>query len=115
MYTKSRIIIRGGSFTIMTVFLDSINRLITLEEELTSNDYSVEVYNMVIEACYMTLLKGEEMKDSLEPAHIKSQYEEAASAYISSLNHLTCEEIVFKAKRVLSFKQYECEHSLLTS
>ena len=99
----------------MAAFLDSINRLITLEEELEANECSTEVYNTVIVACYMTLLSGEEMKHNWETAHIQSQYEEAADAYISGLNHLTCEEIVFKAQRVLSFKQYEREKSLLTS
>lgn len=105
----------GGVFNMMTAFLDSIDRLIALEDEIVEEQCSVELRKMVIEASCMTLLKSEETKKSCATSDLKLQYEEAANAYISSLSRFACDEMLFQAKRVLAFKQYEREKSLLTS
>lgn len=108
-------VIFGGVFNIMIEFLDSIDRLIALEDELARERCPKGSKEIVIEASRMTLLKNEEMKNSCATLDMKKRYEEAAAVYIAGLNRFTCEELLFKAKRILSFKQYEREQSLLTS
>lgn len=109
------VVIFGGVLIGMKEFLDSIDRLIVLEDKLAREQCPGESKEIVIEASRMTLLKNEEMKNSCATSNMKIKYEEAADAYITSLNRFACEELLFKAQRVLSFKQYEREKSLLTS
>lgn len=109
------VVILGGVFKNMIEFLESIDRLIALEDELAREQCPRGAREIVVEASRITLLKSEEMKNSSATTELKIGYEEAAAAYVKGLNRFACEELLFKAKRVLSFKQYECEHSLLTS
>lgn len=96
----------------MDNFLDSLDRLIQLEEAQPQFCGSIKKRQRVIEAGRILLLENDRNSTflSLEAVH---RYEELTALYIASLNEFSCEEVYRQANHILAFHQFQSKNYLV--
>lgn len=91
----------------MNEFLDSLDRLVQLEEAQPQASGSTKKRQRVIEAGRLVLLENDVYNSSFLSPETVRRYEEMTELYIASLNGFSCEEVYQRANHVLAFHHFQ--------
>lgn len=91
----------------MNEYLDSLERLIQLEEVYLKKSKCKKKRQRVIEAGRLVLLESDVQSIHFLSVEMVVKYEELKAAYIESLNSFSYEEVYRRANHVLAFHRFQ--------
>ncbi len=93
----------------MNEYLDSLERLIKLEETHLKKSKCKKKRQRVIEAGRLVLLESDMQSIHFLSVEMVAKYEELKAAYIESLNNFSYEEVYQRSNHILAFHHFQSQ------